>query len=230
MLDAVLLEWEGVLADTGIVRRDEVLRALADEGVHWTAEAYDASCGELDTHAMAVTALASVGRIDATLAELVALRVSRAYAERLSRGFSLQPGAVQFVSTLAPHVRLAIVTRARRAETEVALAVSGLVGFLATVVTADDVVEGPPAPFVYTKALASLSRIRPVTPGASVAIIGSAAAVRGARAAGVRTITVGASMHLSRDADHAEGSANSLIGLTHDGIVGLLREFPAARA
>ena len=33
MLDAVLLEWEGVLADTGIVRRDLLLRALADEGL-----------------------------------------------------------------------------------------------------------------------------------------------------------------------------------------------------
>lgn len=227
MLDAVLLEWEGVLADTGIVRRDELLRALADEGVHWTAEAYDASCGELDTHAMAVTAFASVGRIDATLAELVALRVSRACAERLSRGFSLQPGAAQFVSALAPHVRLAIVTRARRAETEVALAASGLSGVIATVVTVDDVVEGPPAPSVYTKALASLSRIRPVASGSSVAIVDSAAAVRAARAAGVRAITVGTSTHVSR---RAHGAVNSLTGLTHDGIVGLLRELPAVRA
>jgi len=227
MLDAVLLEWEGVLADTGIVRRDEVLRALADEGVHWTAEAYDASCGELDTHAMAVTAFASVGRIDATLAELVALRVSRACAERLSRGFSLQPGAAQFVSALAPHVRLAIVTRARRAETEVALAASGLTGFIATVVTVDDVVEGPPAPSVYTRALASLSRIRPVASGSSVAIVDSAAAVRAARAAGVHAITVDTSTHVSR---RAHGAVNSLTGLTHDGIVGLLRELPAARA
>ncbi|MCY7379629.1 MAG: HAD hydrolase-like protein [Gemmatimonadaceae bacterium] len=227
MLDAVLLEWEGVLADTGIVRRDELLRALADEGVHWTAEAYDASCGELDTHAMAVTAFASVGRIDATLAELVALRVSRACAERLSRGFSLQPGAAQFVSALAPHVRLAIVTRARRAETAVALAASGLIGFIATVVTVDDVVEGPPAPSVYTKALASLSRIRPVASGSSVAIVDSAAAVHAARAAGVHAITVGTSTHVSRS---AHGAVNSLTGLTHDGIVGLLRELPAARA
>lgn len=227
MLDAVLLEWEGVLADTRIVRRDEMLRALSGEGVHWTAEAYDASCGELDTHAMAVTAFASVGRIDATLAELVALTVSRACAERLSRGFSLQPGAAQFVSALAPHVRLAIVTRARRAETEVALAASGLTGLLTTVVTADDVVEGPPAPCVYTKALASLSRIRPVAPGASVAIVCSAASVRAARAAGVHVITVGASTHVSRG---AHGVVNSLTGLTHDGIIGLLRDVPAARA
>lgn len=227
MLDAVLLEWEGVLADTGIVRRDESLRALADEGVHWTAEAYDASCGELDTHAMAVTALASVGRIDATLVELVALRVSRGCAERLSRGFSLQLGAAQFVSALAPHVRLAIVTRARRAETEVALAASRLIGSIATVVTADDVVDGPPDPAIYTKALAHLSRTRPVGTGSSVAIVDCAAAVRAARAAGVRTLTVGAPAHVAR---HADGAVDSLIGLTYDGIVDLLREFPAARA
>ena len=227
MLDAVLLEWEGVLADTGIVRRDELLRALADEGVHWTAEAYDASCGELDTHAMAVTALASVGRIDATLAELVALRVSRGCAEQLSRGFSLQPGAAQFVSALAPHVRLAIVTRARRAETEVALAASRLIGSVATVVTADDVVAAPPAPAMYAKALAHLSRTRPVAPGASVAIVDSAAAVRAARAAGVRTIAVGALAHV---AGLADGAVDALTGLTHHGIGDLLREFAGAHA
>lgn len=227
MLDAVLLEWEGVLADTGIVRRDESLRALADEGVHWTAEAYDASCGELDTHAMAVTALASVGRIDATLAELVALRVSRGCAERLARGFTLQPGAAQFVSALAPHVRLAIVTRAGRAETEVALAASRLIGSIATVVTMDDVVEGPPDPAMYTRALAHLSRTRPVASGSSVAIVDSAAAVRAARAAGVRTLTVGAPAHAAR---HADGAVERLIGLTYEGIVDLLRELPAARA
>lgn len=227
MLDAVLLEWEGVLADTGIVRRDLLLRALADEGVHWTAEAFDASCGEFDTHAMAVAAFASVGRIDATLAELVALRVSRGYAERLSRGFSLRPGAARLVADLAPHVRLAIVTRARRAETEVALAVSGLVDSIGTVVTADDGVEGPPAAATYTKAVARLSRTRPVAVESSVAIVDCAAAVRAARAAGVHILTVGAPAQV---AGHADGVVDSLVGLTHAGIVGLLHELPAARA
>ena len=227
MLDAVLLEWEGVLADTGIVRRDELLRALADEGVHWTEEAYDASCGELDTHAMAVAALASVGRIDATLAELVALRVSRGYAERLSHGFSLRPGAARLVAELAPHVRLAIVTRARRAETEVALAVSGLIGSIGTVVTADDVVEGPPAAATYLKALARLASTRPVASRSSVAIVDCAAAARAARTAGVHLLTVGAPAHMAGQAD---GVVGTLVGLTYGGIVGLLRELPAARA
>lgn len=227
MLDAVLLEWEGVLADTGMVRRDELLRALSDEGVHWTAEAYDASCGEFDTHALAVMALASVGRMDATLADLIALRVSRAYAERLSRGFTLQPGAERFVSVLAPRVRLAIVTRARRAETEVALMASRLLGSFATVVTADDVVDGPPAPAMYLKALDHLSRTRPVTSGSSVAIVDRTSAVRAARAAGVCTFAVGSPAHVS---DLADVAMESLVGLTHDGILHQLRELSAARA
>ena len=42
MVDAVLLEWEGVLADTGVARRESLLRALADEGVLLNAPAYDA--------------------------------------------------------------------------------------------------------------------------------------------------------------------------------------------
>lgn len=188
MPDAVLLEWEGVLADTGSARREALLRALADEGVPWTAAAYDACCGGLDVRAAAVTALASAGRDDATLAEIVALRASRAFADSLGHGFVLMPDVVALIEAIEPRTRLAVVTRAGRAETEIALRLSGLDRSVGIVVTGDEVTDLPPAPALYARALTQLSRRRPVRADRVVAVVRAPAAVAAAHAAGIRTV------------------------------------------
>lgn len=188
MPDAVLLEWEEVLADTGSARRDALLRALADEGVPWTAAAYDACCGGLDVRAAAIRALGSAGRDDATLAEIVALRASRSFTDSLSRGFVLLPDVGTMIEAIEPRTRLAIVTRAGRAETEAALRLSGLDRAVGIVVTADEVTDLPPAPALYERALAQLSRRRPVRAGRVVAVVRAPHAVAAARAAGIRTV------------------------------------------
>ncbi len=226
MLDAVLLEWEGVLADTGAARREAMLRALADEGVAWTAAAYDTCCGGLDVLASATTALARTGRSDATLADLVALRATRGFAERLAQGFTMRPGAAQFIGAAEHRARLAIVTRASRAETEIALRLSGLGPAITVVVTSDDVLDPPPAPAAYVHALRQLTRTRAARSDRVVALVGSSAAVRAARSAGVRALAVGAPAHVALDADAA---VDGLAGLTLDLVVSLIRVAPAAR-
>ena len=188
MPDAVLLEWEGVLADTGSARRDALLRALADEGVAWNAAAYDACCGGLDVRAAAVQALASAGRDDATLADIVALRANRAFGEWLARGFVLMPDVPALIDAIAHRTRLAIVTRAGRAETEIALRLSGLDRSVGIVVTADEVTDLPPAPALDERALAQLARNRPVRADRVVAVVRAPAAVMAAHAAGIRTV------------------------------------------
>lgn len=188
MPDAVLLEWEGVLADTGSARRDALLRALADEGVPWTAAAYDACCGGLDVRAAAAQALAAAARDDVTLAEIVSLRASRAFTEWLGQGFLLMPDVMARLEALAPRTRLAIVTRAGRAETDAALRLSGLDRVVGIVVTADDVTDLPPAPALYERALAQLSRRGAVRADRVVAVVRAPDAVAAARAAGIRTV------------------------------------------
>ena len=226
MVDAVLLDWEGVLADTGPARRDALLRVLADEGVPCTAAAYDDCCGGLDVHAAAVAALARVDRQDPTLAELIALRASRAFAEQLARGFTLAPHAARFVADAEPATRLAIVTRARRPETELALRLSGLDGSFATVVTADDVLDQPPAPALYVHAMAVLARRRVVRPAGAVAMASATPVVRAARSAGLRTLAVAAPAHVALEADAA---VDGLDGLTLDAVARLLGTRPPAR-
>lgn len=226
MLDAVLLDWEGVLADTGAARRDALLRALADEGVPWTAAAYDACCGGLDVHSAAAAALARAGRVDATLADLVALRASRAFVERMATGFTLKPGAAQFIAAAEHQSRVAIVTRAGRAETEIALRLAGWGTAFATVVTADDVLELPPAPATYAQALVQLARNRGVRRQCVVAMVDTSAAIRAARGAGVRALAVGAPAHVAVDATAA---VDELPGLTIDTIASLLGVLPQSK-
>lgn len=226
MLDAVLLEWEGVLADTGAARREALLRALADEGVPWTAAAYDDCCRGLDVRAAATAALAHRARLDPPLIELVALRAMRAFTARLAAGFTLAPHALDFVARLAQHAPLAIVTRAGRAETELALRLAGLAESVAAVLTADDVLEPPPSPALYERAFAHLARHRPLRATSVVAITDSAAALRAARAASLRTLAVAAPAHVALEADAA---VDGLDGLTAARLAALVGTAAAER-
>jgi beta-phosphoglucomutase-like phosphatase (HAD superfamily) len=221
MVDAVLLEWEGVLADTGAARREALLRALADEGVLWNAAAYEACCGGLDVYAAASAALGDAGHDDATLTDLVALRASRAFLEHLAQGFSLQPGAARFIAEAEHRARVAIVTRAARAETEIVLGLSGLESAIACIVTTDDVPAPPSASDSYERALAQLARRRIVQPHRSVALIDTTPAVRAARGAGLRTLAIGAPAHVAMDADAASDSFDGLTMNVASSLVGV---------
>jgi beta-phosphoglucomutase-like phosphatase (HAD superfamily) len=227
MLDAVLLEWEGVLADTGAARRDALLRALADEGVPFATASYDACCGGLDARSAAAAALRAAGRQDATLAELIAVRAQRAFVERLAEGFSLTPGAMELVTGAAHRTRLAIVTQAGRAETELALRLAGLEDAVHLVLTADDATDPPPSPALVVRALAHLTRLRTTRADRVVAMMRAWPAIRAARLAGVRILAVGAPAHVAAEAD---GAVDDLRGVTLDVMVRLTGGMPAASA
>ncbi len=192
MLDAVLLEWEGVLADTTVARREALLRALAEEGVEYEA-------------------LGS----DPALSDLVALRATRAFAERIGKGLVLLPGARAFVELIQVASRLAIITSATRAETEFVLRLAGLDGAVTTIVSADDALDGVAA---VERVIAHLARLRPVKRERMVALASAAPALRAARDAGVRTIAVNAPAHVAIDAD---GALAAIDGATIEDLIRL---------
>jgi len=185
MLDAVLMEWEGVLADTTVARREALRRAFADEGVQPDELA-----------------------VDPTLADLVALRASRAFATQISKGLVLLPGARAFVERIQSASRVAIVTSATRAETAFVLSLAGLDGAFTTIVSADDMLDGAAA---FERAIGHLERVRPVKRDHVVALASTSAALRAARSTGVRTIAVAAPAHVALDAD---GALSSIDGVT----------------
>jgi beta-phosphoglucomutase-like phosphatase (HAD superfamily) len=209
MVDGVLLDWEGVLVDTGNSRRDSLLRALADEGVHFDELAYDERCLGRSVHAAAAAAIGS-GVFDPTLIDLVALRAQRDFSARLAQGFALRPGAARMVELAQLRAPIAVVTAAGRAETDAALRLAGLHDSCAALVTADDVVDGAPSREQFLKALTHLARRRRLRPDRVIALASSRPAILAARGAGVRTIAVGAPAHVALEADGAIGSLESI--------------------
>lgn len=168
-------------------------------------------CRGRSTQAASARLLAHAGHHDPTLVELVTMRATRAFAERLGKGFVLLPGTRTFIERAQVGAPIGIVTCATRAETEFMLRLAGLDGAVTTIVTADDALELPPSSVTYDRALETLARRRPLQRDRVVALAPTALALRAARAAGVRTIAVCSPAHVALDAD---GSVESLDGLT----------------
>ena len=145
MVDAVLLEWEGVLADTGAARREALLRALADEGVSFSAEAYDAHCAGLDVQQRRQRVRWSgVHDDDPALLDLVvAAGAARIHGTARRRCHRSLPGALAFLRAARSCARrLAMRHAATRAETDlVAPAGRARWSRWPCVFTADDVLQ-----------------------------------------------------------------------------------------
>jgi beta-phosphoglucomutase-like phosphatase (HAD superfamily) len=218
MADGVLLDWEGVLADTADARRDALLRALADEGIDSSRESYYERCPGRSVRAAAAAMLGSRAS-DAALVEIVAVRAERAFAAELARGFAVDPSAARFTELAQLRAPLVVVTAAARAETDVALRLAGLHDSCAAIVTADDVIGEAPSRESYELGMARINRRRPVKREHVVVLGDTVPALRAARSAGLRTLAVNAPAHVALEADAAVAS---LTGLTLDSIDALL--------
>jgi beta-phosphoglucomutase-like phosphatase (HAD superfamily) len=226
MADGVLLDWEGVLADTADARRDALQRALADEGIAFDGATYDHRGAGRSVRAAASLLLGARAE-DAPLVELVAIRAEREFAATLAQGFAVDPDASRFAERAQLRAPLVVVTAAGRAECETALRLAGLHDSCAAIVSADDVAGEAPSRESYERALAHLDRRRPVKRERVVVLATTTPHIRAAREAGLRTIAVGVPAHVALEAD---ASVPSLAGLTMDaldGLLGIAAERPA---
>ena len=218
MADGVLLDWEGVLADTADARREALRAAFSDEGIAFDEAAF-AHHGAGRAVRSAVARLLGSRAGDATLVELVALRAEREFAARIAQGFAIDPAAARFTEHSQLRAPVVIVTAAARAESETALRLAGLYDSCAAIVTADDVGGDAPAPASYELALAHLGRRRVVKAGRVVVLATTMPAIRAAHEVGLRTVAVKAPAHVALEADAA---VDSLAGLTLDAVDALL--------
>lgn len=191
-LDTVLLELEGVLADTAAARRSALRAGLAAESGHVLDDAALA-CGDglVPRDAAAAVARAASLDLDDTALDLAALRAEREFAAASERGVSLVPGARAFVERLAGSARVGIVTRAARRDAERVLALADLEYAAELLVTADDRVAPKPDPAPYALALARLARRRPVARDRVLALEDGAPGIASATAAGLAVLAVG---------------------------------------
>lgn len=202
MVDAALLELEGVVFDTRELRRNSLHDALLEHGVASTLDS-DAVDGCPPRLAAAAALTAQGVAHDDVLLDLIALSAERAFTSRLAlRGAALREGARDFVREASATARLAIVTRAQRTDVDTMLRLAGLAEFFTITISADDVLDGKPAAEGHRLALERLNRQRPLAPRAAIALEDGGTGIRAARAAGIRCVAVGPMpAYVAMDAD-----------------------------
>ena len=115
MLDTVLLELEGVIADTGEARHDAIVAALHADGVNLPENDYRDLCAGLSFEDAIRAAFHGTSRVrDETAVALAAHRAERAYRAYIGKGLTLVEGARETLERLHDTVRLALVTRSPR--------------------------------------------------------------------------------------------------------------------
>jgi HAD superfamily hydrolase (TIGR01509 family) len=221
MLDTVLLELEGVIADTGEARRDAVFASLRADGIQLAPAEYREHCAGLAFEDAMRAAVRHAGRtVDETAIALAAHRAERAYRAYIGKGLTLVEGARETLERLHDHARLALVTRAPRDDAMFVLSLARVEHLFTCVVAAED---GPakPSPEPYRTALTRLQRSRArVARGTIVAIEDGLPGVQSAHAAGLPAVVVGdVPAHVALEAD---GYVSSIAGLTPDALLSLI--------
>ena len=203
MIDAVLVEVEGLGADKSATRRLPVLETLREDGIALSASEYIEHCAGMAVRASVRAALALRNfPHDDTSIELVAMRTERRFADLVGTGLSLVGGAVELIESLQGQTRLAIVSRASRADIDATLALAQLDHAFEFIVADDDAFQPKPSPAPYLGALDRLTRRRTVKATHVVALEDGVAGIRSAKAAGLRCAVVGSlPVHLAVDAD-----------------------------
>ena len=221
MLDIVLVELEGVIADTGEARRDAIFAALRADGVMLPESEYRDLCAGLSFEDATRAAYRGVGRNrDETAIAISAHRAERAYRAYIGKGLTLVEGARETLERLHETVRLGLVTRAPRDDAMFVLSLARIEDLFTCVVAQKDA-PAKPSPEPHRLALSRMQRARArVVRGTVVAIEDGLSGITAARAAGIATVVVGdVPAHVAIEAD---GYVPSIAGLTADSLLSLV--------
>ncbi len=192
MIDVVMCELEGALIDCAAQRRRALQRAFSGEGISLPDSLYDEHCSGTSTLLAVEAALRALQwSDDPVLPELLVLAGRRHFRDEISRGVLLAPGAAGFLEATRATSRLALVTRAARAEAELLLSVAGLDSAFECMICADDVRRPSTGGALYEAALARLGRRRAVERSQVVALVNGSEGAGAARAAGIHCVVVG---------------------------------------
>jgi HAD superfamily hydrolase (TIGR01509 family) len=206
-LQAIILDFDGVIADSERLHLRAYQEALAATPVTLTDEAYYASYLGYDDYDMFRHVSADQGRpFDrATVDRLVADK-GRRFEKLSAAGEMLYPGVATFVTSAAARVPLAVASGAQTHEIDEVLERAGLRKHFAAVVGADQTPASKPAPDPYLEAFARLGRTtgQTLSPRRTVAVEDSRWGLESARAAGLRTVAVTNTYAADALAGHAE--------------------------
>src|SRR5207249_4418508 len=186
MIEAVLFDFNGVIADDEEQHRAALGVVLAGEGLSLTPQQYYSDFLGFDDRRCLIEAFRRAGKaLPAMQLERLLDEKSRVYQELIDRSLALVPGAADFVPRAAERFRLGLVSGALRQEVELVLGRAGLQRYFDVLVAAEDVERCKPDPAGYLAARGALDRRRPLPAGCCVVIEDSLPGLHAARAAGM---------------------------------------------
>lgn len=195
MIEAILWDHDGVLADTEPWFYEATRRTLAEHGIEIAEDDWVRAQAD-GRHLEQI--------VPPDVVESLDFRVIRRlrdelYGEFLRTEHVTVDGAVEMVRSLSARFRMALVTNSRRRFVDALHGGGTLLSCFETVVTAEDCRRGKPDPDPYVTALERLG----VPPTAAVCIEDSGQGLRSATAAGVRCIIVRNAFMASHDVEGA---------------------------
>ncbi len=212
----LLLEFEGVLADTAAMRQAALAESLAADGIALSAELLRLIKGRSTEDALRHVREFVGAPDDPTALDLARVRAEKSFASRLGKGVMLPLETRAALERLSTVARLAVVTRASRREVEFVLSLGGLEGMFRPIVALEDSVAAKPARAPYDVALARVAQLFPGQVLRGIAVEDSVRGVLAARSAGLLTVLVGT--HPPQDAMEADCWVESLAELTPERI------------
>ena len=192
-LQAIVLDFDGVIADSEPLHLRAFQQTLAEDGIDLSAGDYGSRYLGYDDIGLfrALAADRAMSMTDRQIESLVA-RKGVTLMALLRGGDVLFPGAVDFIRTAASHVPLAIASGALRHEIVEIVEAAGLGGLFSVIVAAGDTPESKPSPAPYVLALQQLRRQtgRDLDPRRCVAVEDSRWGLESAHGAGLRCVGV----------------------------------------
>ncbi len=201
--DAILFDFDGVIADTEPLHFDCYRRLLRPFGIDLDWSYYQTHCVGVSDAEM----LESLGRMadpPVSLEELwrVYPEKKQLFIQRAAASPPISEDTKRYLKSLTGY-RLAVVSSSDRAEIEPMLEAAGILGDFAATVCGNDVLNLKPAPDAYLEAARRLEAKRPLV------LEDSAAGVASARAAGFEVLVIENASQMPQNlAAHLQGSGS----------------------
>ena len=183
MVDAVILDLDGLLLESEQVWNRAKRQLTRERGGAWTQEADRAMLG------MSSPEWARYMRSELSVpleAEEISAEVVRIMGELYTQELPVLPGAGEAVRRLAARWPLGLASSSNREVIDLVLATAGWAELFRTTISSEEVARGKPAPDVYLEAARRLA----ATPERCVAVEDSSAGIGSAHAAGLAVVAI----------------------------------------
>jgi beta-phosphoglucomutase-like phosphatase (HAD superfamily) len=216
-LQAIVFDFDGVVADSEMLHLRAYQQVLAREGVVVSNQEYfDRYLGYDDAGVFKALSQDKGLELDDTRMQQLIERKSEQYESLAAAGDMLFPGAADFIRAAAAAVPIAIASGALTHEIEEVLERAGLRSLFPIIVGADQTMRSKPDPEPYRTAFARLRSLtgRDLQPWRSVAIEDSKWGLVSARGADLRCVAVTNTYSAAELRDDAELVVSGLNTLT----------------